>query len=472
MDRRQNRLGRPIMAHIHIIGAGLAGLAAAVRLIDNGHQITLYEAAARAGGRCRSFHDEQLGLLIDNGNHLMLSGNRSLHAYLDEIGGRDPISGAMDQLIGPNEARFPFFDLESGERWTFALDKGLWQGWVFDRKRRIPGSRPRDYLSALSLLMARKSECITDRLSVNHPLYRRLWEPLVVAVLNCAPADGSAHLLRRVLRESFARGGAYCQPRMARLSLAHCLIDPALEKLQKAGATIRFHSRINRLDLADGRLQALSLGDELIPLGAEDQAICATPAPIARTLLPDLSTPPDGEAIVNIHFRLPAKAVHPEQDGASVEIIGLVGGLSQWIFLRDELASVTISAANAVARRPADEIARICWGEVSRALQLGDQPLPPFRVIKEKRATFAASPEAEALRPKAATQWANLILAGDWTATGLPSTIEGAIRSGHKAAHICLQKSRAFQQHKPPLNNQHRYSAGSGHQHQLKSKAE
>jgi hydroxysqualene dehydroxylase len=97
---------------------------------------------------------------------------------------------------------------------------------------------------------------------------------------------------------------------------------------------------------------------------------------------------------------------------------------------------VTVSAADGIVDEPADSLALRLWQDVARAYCLADRTLPPWRIVKEKRATFAATPQQERLRPPAATRWRNLVLAGDWTRTGLPSTIEGAIRSGESAAAI------------------------------------
>jgi uncharacterized protein with NAD-binding domain and iron-sulfur cluster len=115
--------------------------------------------------------------------------------------------------------------------------------------------------------------------------------------------------------------------------------------------------------------------------------------------------------------------------------MGLVGGVSQWLFVRRDVASVTVSAADQLAKKSSEEIAKTLWPEVMRALELNDTPLPAYRIIKEKRATFAQTPEQACLRPDTQTKWSNVLLAGDWTDTGLPATIEGAITSGHKAAN-------------------------------------
>ncbi|MGB7125435.1 MAG: FAD-dependent oxidoreductase, partial [Methylovirgula sp.] len=136
-------------AKIHIIGAGLAGLAAALRLADGSRRIALYEAAPQAGGRCRSYFDSALDMMIDNGNHLLLSGNCAALSFLREI-------GAEDQLKGPESAEFSFVDLASNERWVLRPNDGPIPWWILQPPRRVPGTRARDYLGVLGLLRAPK----------------------------------------------------------------------------------------------------------------------------------------------------------------------------------------------------------------------------------------------------------------------------------------------------------------------------
>jgi uncharacterized protein with NAD-binding domain and iron-sulfur cluster len=123
---------------------------------------------------------------------------------------------------------------------------------------------------------------------------------------------------------------------------------------------------------------------------------------------------------------------------AAAEIIGLVGATAQWLFLREALASVTVSAADALLDRPDADLVAAIWQEVAQALRLLGVAVPatppPARIVKERRATFLQSPANLSLRPKATALGGNLLLAGDWTDTGLPATIEGAIRSGNTAA--------------------------------------
>ncbi len=201
---------------------------------------------------------------------------------------------------------------------------------------------------------------------------------------------------------------------------------------------VRFGARVKALSLKDTSVTALDVDGTEVPLSPQDTVVLAVPPWVAETLVTDIKVPPAGEPIVNVHYRLPAPAVPP----GGVRLVGVIGGLSQWVFAHGDLASVTISAAAGCVDHSAEDIARTCWREVALALELGEAPAAPSRVVKERRATFAQTPETLALRPSAKTRWANLLLAGDWTATGLPATIEGALRSGFKAATLASQRQR------------------------------
>lgn len=425
------------MKHAHIIGAGLAGLAAALSLADAGRRVTLYEAAPAAGGRCRSYEDRELGCRIDNGNHLLLSGNKATFAYLNQL-------GTADTLAGPDTPLFPFMDLGAGTRWTLRPNMGRLPWWIFSPGRRVPGSKAADYLSLLALRRAGADATVANTLKPG-ALYTRLLEPLAVAGLNTPAATGSARLLQAIVQESLALGGAACLPRFPRIGLSESFIDPAIARLRVQRADIHTGRRIAGLQTEAGRVTALLAPDGPVALEPQDEVVLAVPAPVAAAMLPQIAAPTEFEAIVNLHYRAEAT---PGPAG----FIGLVGSTAEWIFAKPGIVSVTISAANRLLDRAPEQLAAEVWAEITRALgpaALPDAPqlapaqraaaMPPWRVVREKRATFAATPAQDRRRPPARTALANLTLAGDWTATGLPATIEGAIRSGRAAADVYVR---------------------------------
>jgi hydroxysqualene dehydroxylase len=409
---------------VHIVGAGLAGLAAAVELASRGRHVRLYEAGRHAGGRCRSYLDAELGCRIDNGNHLLLSGNHAALTYLETI-------GARDTLIGPDAPDFPFLDVASGERWHLRPGLGAIPWWIFSASRRVPGTRPSDYLAGFRLALSRGEDVVTDRVARGTALYRRFWQPLAVAALNTQAEEGAAQLLWAVLRESFGRGGSAALPLVPQEGLSESLVDPALRFLERAGAAIRFGARLRRIDLAGDRVASLDIEGGAAALAEGDQVVLAVPPWVASRLLPGLAAPDEFRGIVNAHYRFDAPATVPL-------FVGVIGGAAEWVFRKPGVLSVTISAAERWIDRPAEELAALLWADVARAYELGAASLPAWRILKEKRATFAATPAQLRRRPGARTRWRNLALAGDWTDTGLPATIEGAIRSGQAAAAAIL----------------------------------
>ncbi len=410
----------------YVIGAGLAGLAAAVRLAAAGVEVEISEAATQAGGRCRSYFDDQLGLTIDNGNHLVLSGNQAVHRYLDLI-------GAKGRLVGPNQARFVFADVRSGERWTIRPSEGAAPWWIFSPARRVPGSKAADYLALAGLLWPGADKRVDEAIRARGPVWERLMAPFLLAALNIRPEGGSAALAAAVVRETLAKGGRAYRPRIAHPTLSAAFIDPAAAFLAAHGASLRLGRRLRGLDFEDDRLTALRFSDQPAPVLADRPIILAVPPWTAQELVPRLVAPDAFSAIVNAHYRVvPPPGVEP--------MVGLIGGVAEWIFAFPDRISVTISGADRMLDADRSTLARDVWADVARVHDMSPEP-PPWQILKERRATFAATPEQDRKRPGARTAWTNLILAGDWTDTGLPATIEGALRSGFRAADLALAQA-------------------------------
>lgn len=421
------------MSHVHIIGAGLAGLAAALTLTAKGAEVTLHEAGPAAGGRCRSYFDRELGLRIDNGNHLMLSGNTGVRDYLNE-------TNAWEQVVMAPEAALPFVDLKTMDRWVVRPNRGRLPWWVLAYGRRVPRTRLRDYLQMAAIARVRDDRSVAAAMRRGR-LYWQLLEPIAVAALNTPCQDGLARLMGAVMRETLMLGGEACRPLLPKHGLSDALVEPALTVLRGRGAALRLNHRIAEMNVVDGRITELRGPAGPVALGAGDSVVLAAPPWVAADLLPGLVAPDTFQAILNIHFRYV-----PEVNGpiAKAGFVGITSGVAEWVFLKQDHVSVTISAANKLVDEQAGALAATVWPNVVDALGLDTAlrgQVPPFRVVKEKRATFAATADQVRRRPRAETALAaNLALAGDWTDTGLPATIEGAIRSGRTAADVALSR--------------------------------
>lgn len=408
---------------MHVIGAGLAGLAAAIELTRRGARVTLHEAAPRAGGRCRSYFDRTLGQTIDNGNHFVFSGNQAVRRYLGVL-------GTADRLEGPAHADFAFHDLRDGARWTLAVNDSPLPWWVLDPSRRTPGTTLGEHLALARLALSRQGPAtIADRVDSQGAFWDRVVDPMMLAVLNCPPAEGSAWLAGRFLRESFARGGRACRTMVAVPNLDAVFVDPALTWLSARGVTVRFGARLRGIAMEGDDVVALDFGAGAEPLG-DAGVVLAVPPWVAGELVAGLVVPDRFCSILNAHFAC------PPPPGARA-ITALIGGTAQWVVCHPDRISITISGADDLIDADREELAARIWKDIVATLGC-DAPMPTWQIVKEKRATFAATPDQDARRPATRTRWRNLFLAGDWTQTGLPATIEGALRSGEAAARLAI----------------------------------
>ena len=242
-------------------------------------------------------------------------------------------------MIGPQAAEFPFVDLATRQRWTLRFNDGRVPWWIFDAKRRLPGTRPLDYLALARLLWPPRGKTVGEVIACDGPLYAWLVEPLLLAALNIEPPQGSAKLAAAVIRETLAAGGRACRPLIARDGLSATLIEPALETLQRRGAAVRLEHQLHALRFGAGRIEALDFGGEAIVLAPNDAVIVAVPPYAAASLMRGLEVPTEFRAIVNAHFRIEPPAGQPP-------ILGVLNGTVEWLFAFPGRLSVTISAGD------------------------------------------------------------------------------------------------------------------------------
>ena len=227
-------------------------------------------------------------------------------------------------------------------------------------------------------------------------LYRRLVQPLLLAALNVDPPEGSAGLAGAVVRETLLAGGQACRPLIARDGLSAVLVEPAIKLLQDKGAGIHFGHELREFGLSADSVGELRFGDDNVAIAPDAAVVLAVPPRPAALLLPGLKTPNKFRAIVNAHFRFdPPKDMPP--------ILGVVGGLVEWLFAFPQRLSITISNADRLVDMPREELAQAIWRDICKAAGLSAE-LPPWQIVRERRATFEATPEQNALRPGAATE--------------------------------------------------------------------
>ncbi len=398
-------------------------MSAAVCLVDKGADVRLYEAAPFAGGRCRSYVDGQLGCELDNGNHLLLGANKEALKLIKHLGVRE-------KFFCPDSG-VEFIDIEQGTRWNITPQ-------TFLRSRQmIPDAHVQDYIHSLSLLFSSDHHTVGQRVADSGVLYRRLWNPLTVSLLNTPTMMASATYLRDIMLKLFFGGHKALRPYVPKISWADSLIHPAIEYVQKRGAEIHYNKLVNKIGLHHNRITLLRFADQEIKIREHDKVILAVNPSTAKKLLPDIDMPDQHNAIINVHFYAPKLAEKLREE--EKYFWGIVGGDVEWFFVKDQVISSTTSAANEeLLALPQEELAKRIWKNLQLSLDI-ELKIPPYRVLTEKRATFSCTPEMNKIRPDNRTSYQGLILAGDYTNTGLPATIEGAIISGKKAASLVVK---------------------------------
>ena len=406
----------------HVIGAGIAGLAAALRLAEAGQAVSLHEGSPLAGGRCRALADG-----TDNGTHALLGANTAALAFLDRI-------GAREGWVEPEPDGLPVLDLMGDAARHVGLSP---LSWISGRLR--PAGLSFGAVVALMKISfgLGRDRPVAEAMAAYPDFLHGFVDPLVIAALNTPSAEASTHRLGAVLRR--LRGPATTRLYVAKNGLGPDLVAPALASVEKAGGTIRFSARLRRLLPQGGRAAALDFGEDgTILLGPEDQVVLAVPPWEATRLLPHTDAPADHAPIVNLHF-----ARHAE---TPVRFIGMLDALCQWVLIRPTGVSVTVSAGDDAVRQEQADLAPRAWAEILRAARAFDLPgpwperAPTCRVVKERRATPRHRPGPPP-RPKR-MPLANLALAGDWTYPDLPATIEASVLSGEAAATALIGSGR------------------------------
>jgi hypothetical protein len=401
---------------VHVAGAGMAGLAAALTAARAGHRVAVHEAAATAGGRCRSFFDSTLGRSVDNGTHVVLGANRAIRDFLTSAGGGGVLGPATGGAV-------PFLDLSTGAGWSVDCRRGA-VGAVLGC-----GGLPAIAMVLGKLLAPGTDATVAQAYGGLGPLHEHLIAPLATAVLNRSVEHAPAAQLAPVLRSLAFAGRGALAPYVAPRGLSPDWIDPVLRALEAFGAVVSFHDPLTDIEIENGGLRSAQFRSGAVHFGQGDALILAVPPWGFGSLSPHIAVPRyETSAIICTHFLVsPA----PRLPGGAA-LMGVTGATAEWLALRGDILSVTVSAAERLLDMDAPYIAGLLWRDAAAVLSMDDRPLPPHRVIKERRATARVG---GGVGPQ--TGLSGLLIVGGWCDGAAPDTLEAAARSGIKAA-VCL----------------------------------
>ncbi|MEX1140590.1 MAG: hydroxysqualene dehydroxylase HpnE [Bacteroidota bacterium] len=436
-----------------IIGGGVAGLSAAVRLAKQGAKVLLLEQKPYLGGRTYSFRDKRTGDIVDNGQHLMMGCYHETRAYLESIGSSHLVSLQPRLRI---DFLHPHLGSASLDCWPLPAPLNVLSGLL--RLRSIPLlDRFRLLRIGMELLSSsRQKEQELALLTVDQWLQqcgqtgenrKYLWDVIAIGTLNDDPKIVSALLFYRVLKAAFMGSDSDASLLIPRAGLSEILVDPAVELIRRQGGEVLANQEVDSFSFQAERTEKVRVGREVYKAGA---VIAAVPYFALQPLLQKsrsrerfvagLSGLKSSPIItVNLWFEKPV---------FDMEFAAVLDSNIQWIFNRTAMLSldrkrqylsVVISGASKEVSWSKEKLVLTTRSELERIIPgLKGVRLVHSLVLKEKRATFSPTPGSLALRPDALTETRNLFLAGDWTDTGLPATIEGAVLSGHRAAEKCF----------------------------------
>ena len=441
-----------------VVGGGLAGLSAAALLAEHGVRVLLLEARPRLGGRATAFVDRDTGEIVDNGQHVMFGCYRETFEFLRRI-------GAEHNVRVHHTLELPFVAAD-GTRSLLKCPRLPPPLQLLGGVLTWDALSLRDRLAAMRLAPAiLRARAMTStlqadsRVTVLNWLRRHgqtdgiitaLWEPLAVAALNQPIADAAAAPFIRVLAEMFGRDPSAAAVVLPTKPLEQMYAEPARGFIESRGGEVRVDA-LARVIVENDRVRAVEIrgGGRSTERVTTDCVVSTVPWHALRNLVPG---PPASlqpvVAAASAMRSMPIATVNLWYDRVVMDepFVGVGGRTVQWIFDKRQVfgersshLSLVVSAAESVARLTRDELVRIAEADVRATVpRARDARLVRATVVREKQATFSLSP-GEPVRPGRRTPVVGLVLAGDWTDTGFPATIEGAVASGHSAARAILE---------------------------------
>ena len=318
-----------------------------------------------------------------------------------------------------------FFDISSSKSWELGFNKNVLND-IFV-KCPIPQTSFFDYLSFLKFIFV-KNKTAVYKLVGKSKIYNTFWEPFTLAVMNTSPEYASAKVLSNVLKETVFKGKKNCLIYQPKENWDKSLIDPALKFIKKKNVKINFNETLKKVKTSSGEIEELIFTKKKVKINSSDKIVFAIPPSNVVRLFPEFMLPCDYNTILNIHYKVSTKTVGLFKN----EIIGFINTISQWVFIKDNCISITVSDANKLNNIDSNKITDVVWNEICAFIGKKIQYVSS-KIIREKKATYIQSPKNNELIRKFNNIKKNNIFAGDWTQNGLPCTIEASILSGKKA---------------------------------------
>ncbi len=439
-----------------IIGSGFAGLAAGVALVSEGHHVTIIEARGHLGGRAYSYREPILGTTLDNGQHILMGCYRETLAFLEKIGTLDRLDFQKNLTVdyagrGTGVKRF--------KAWPLPNPLHLLMGFLFFRGLSWKDKSNLRFLAQRLKEMKREGEGAfqkLDRMSVSHWLHslrqtpearEKFWDILNFAALNDAPDRSSAALFAKVLDEALFSGKDGARIAVPKVGLSDLYTEAARDYIERKGGHFLMKTRVAKVhfDLNEATEIELEGGRRL----AVEQLVSTVPWMALKKILPEtiLYKDPFFKPLHELSAS-PIVSIHLWFDRPIIDrpFVGLWGTRTHWVFDKSNLGSsqgkyyhvsLVISGGREEMKMPGPDLSKMALQELSEVFPTVSQAqLLHSMVSKEPEATLGPAPGVESLRLPQKTPYRNFYLAGDWTATGLPATIESAVRSGHRAAEL------------------------------------
>jgi hydroxysqualene dehydroxylase len=456
---------------IIIIGGGFAGLAAAVDLSEAGRRVLLLERRSFLGGRAYSFKDKTTGDTIDNGQHLMMGCYHNTLAFLKKI-------GAQYKLKTQPNPRVDFLYETSGGAVRRAIFKcpplpaplhllgGLASlktiGWI----DRIKALRVGLELHKLNGNRAGLTDITVrqwlDRLGQPERIQRRFWDVVALATLNESPDVASADMFACVLDQAFLHAKGDSALIISKVGLSDLYTEDARRFIEKHRGEVMLNADVAQIEFsgdgangANGANGLKRASGVLLRNGqrieAETIVSAVPPSALGRMLEKEIASGKQCFHHLDRFSTAPIVSINLwfEKNVTDLEFAGLLDSPIEWVFNKNAIAggrdgrrqhlALVISGAHDTAMKPKDELIEIASGEIARFFPAArrQRPVHAF-VVREQDATISHSIGTARLRPSQRTDFTNLFLAGDWTDTGLPATIESAVWSGQECARAIL----------------------------------